>query len=52
MLRHEAVPGRVKSFEVDGVAAALIALVDGKRTIGEIAELRSREAPPQTAWRR
>jgi SAM-dependent methyltransferase len=43
--RHEKVPGRVQSVEITGDAARVLALVDGKRTANDIAELLERETP-------
>jgi hypothetical protein len=43
--RHERMPGRVQSVEIGGEAARILALVDGKRTVSEIAELLGRETP-------
>jgi SAM-dependent methyltransferase len=39
VLRHERIPGRIESFEIDPDTAEIISLIDGKRTVGEIAEL-------------
>jgi hypothetical protein len=39
VLRHERIPSRVQSTEISDDAARLIALVDGKRSVGEIAEI-------------
>lgn len=38
-LRHERLPGRVESSEVGSNTARIMALVDGKRTVHEIADL-------------
>jgi len=43
--RHERIPGRVLSVEIGGEAARILGLVDGKRTVNDIAELLEREAP-------
>ncbi len=47
VLRHEGVPGRPQSIAVGSDAPRLLALVDGMRTVGEIAELLAREQPLQ-----
>ncbi len=50
LLQHDRTPGREASWELGGRVARLIALVDGKRTVGEIALLLERKQPPvQTA---
>jgi SAM-dependent methyltransferase len=46
LLRHERMPGRVESSEISGDAARLMALVDGKRTVQEIAHLLVQATPP------
>jgi SAM-dependent methyltransferase len=46
LLRHERMPGRVESSEISGDAARLMALVDGKRTVQEIAHLLEQTTPP------
>jgi SAM-dependent methyltransferase len=48
IFRHEAIPGRMQSFEVGGDAIRMITLVDGKRTVREIAELLEKSVPPRT----
>ena len=45
VLRHERLPSRVQSVEISKDMARLIALVDGKRTVAEIAEMFKREIP-------
>ena len=45
LLRHEAISGRVKSWEISTEAARIITCVDGKRTVSEIAKLLNQEAP-------
>jgi SAM-dependent methyltransferase len=47
-LRHEGVPGRPQSMEVGVRARRVLALVDGHRTVGEIAELLARENPSES----
>jgi SAM-dependent methyltransferase len=49
VLRHERIPGRVESAEIGGDAARIVALVDGKRTVRDIADLLERQAPAQPA---
>jgi SAM-dependent methyltransferase len=39
LLRHERIPGRPKNLELSPEAAQIMALVDGKRTVSEIAAL-------------
>lgn len=39
VLRHERIPGRPKNLELGPEAAQIVALVDGKRTVSEIAAL-------------
>ena len=43
--RHEGIPGRTTSVQIGGDAARILALVDGKRTVSEIADLLERETP-------
>ncbi len=45
VLRHERIPFRVQSVDISNETARLIALVDGKRTVAEIAEMFNREMP-------
>jgi hypothetical protein len=45
IFRHEKLPGRVQSVEISGDAARILALVDGERTVNDIAELLERETP-------
>jgi len=47
-LRHEGVPGRPQSIEVGSDVRRVLALVDGTRTVGQIAELLARENPAQS----
>lgn len=47
LLRHEGVPGRPQTMEVGRDARRLLALVDGSRTVGEIAALLAQENPSQ-----
>jgi hypothetical protein len=49
LLRHEELPGRPKSQELGGDAARALALVDGEKTVGEIAGLLERELPGKSA---
>ena len=44
--RHERVPGRGESWQIGGRAARILTLVDGKRSVRDIAELLSRRDPP------
>jgi SAM-dependent methyltransferase len=46
ILRHEGVPGRTISREIGSDAARIMALVDGKRSVHEIADLLNRETTP------
>jgi SAM-dependent methyltransferase len=45
LLRHERTPGRMESLEIDGHVARIMALVDGKRTVREIADMLNQEMP-------
>lgn len=47
LLQHDHIPGREESWELGGGAARMMMLVDGKRTIGEIADLLHRKRPNQ-----
>ena len=47
-LRYERIPGRVESLEIGGGDARTLALVDGKRTVHEIADLLKQKVPPQS----
>ena len=49
VLQHEGMPGRPKSLEIGGDAARILSLVDGKRTVNDIAGLLERETPGQPA---
>jgi hypothetical protein len=44
--RHERVPGRAENWELGGRSVRAIMLVDGKRTVGQIAEILGRRQPP------
>lgn len=44
ILRHDGVPGRAISFEISSDIARVMMLVDGKRTVDEIANLFNRDA--------
>ena len=46
LFRHESISGRVRSSEISAETARIMTLVDGKRTVSEIAKLLNREAPP------
>jgi SAM-dependent methyltransferase len=46
ILRHDGVPGRTMSLEITGDTARVMMLVDGKRTVGEIADLFNEDATP------
>jgi SAM-dependent methyltransferase len=46
ILRHDGVPGRTISLEITGDAARVMMLVDGKRTVEQIADLFNRDAMP------
>lgn len=54
IFRHEGIPGRVNSVQIGGDDARIVALVDGKRTVKDIADLLKRETPalPQDAVHR
>jgi len=47
VLRHEGIPGRPQSIEVGNEAPRILALVDGRTTVGEIADRIAREQPSQ-----
>jgi hypothetical protein len=47
LFQHERVAGRGESWQIGGRAARILMLVDGKRTVGDIAELLNRRQPPQ-----
>jgi SAM-dependent methyltransferase len=47
LLRRERIPGRAESFEIGSDTARIMALVDGKRTVHEIADMLQQEAPAQ-----
>jgi SAM-dependent methyltransferase len=49
VLRHERFPSRMQSIEINDETARLIALVDGKRTVSEIAEMFKGEIPGLSA---
>ena len=44
ILRHDGVPGRAISLEITGDAARVMMLVDGKRTVDQIADLFNQDA--------
>jgi hypothetical protein len=45
VLRHERFPSRVQSFDISNETARLISLVDGKKTVAQIADIFKREMP-------
>jgi SAM-dependent methyltransferase len=45
--QHDRVPGRVHNWQLGDRAARIMLLVDGSRTVGEIAGLLERRVPPQ-----
>jgi hypothetical protein len=47
LLRHERIRGRVESLEIGSDTARIMALVDGKRTVREIADLLKQRTPAQ-----
>jgi SAM-dependent methyltransferase len=46
ILRHDGVPGRRISLEITGDTARVMTLVDGQRTVDQIADLFNRDATP------
>ena len=46
ILRHDGVPGRTISLEITSGTARVMMLVDGKRTVDQIADLFNRDATP------
>ena len=46
ILRHDGVPGRTISLQISSGAAQVMMLVDGKRTVDEIADLFNQDATP------
>ncbi len=46
LFQHERVSGRSESWQIGGRAARALMLVDGKRTVSDIAELLNRRKPP------
>jgi SAM-dependent methyltransferase len=48
LLQHDRIPGRPENWKVGGRAARMMVLIDGKKTVGEIADLLSRREPPQS----
>jgi SAM-dependent methyltransferase len=48
LLRHERVPGRMENLAIDRDAVRIMALVDGKRTVQEIADLLKQTMPTQS----
>jgi SAM-dependent methyltransferase len=47
VLEHDRIPGRAENWKIGLRAARMITLVDGKRTVSEIADLLNRRKPPQ-----
>jgi len=47
LLQHDRIPGRAESWEIGAKAARILLQVDGKRTVGQIAELLNRRDPSQ-----
>jgi hypothetical protein len=47
VLRHERIPGRMESFELSNDAARMMTLVDGKKTVLDIAALLEESGPAQ-----
>lgn len=47
LLRHERIPGRMESLNIGSNAAQAMALVDGKRTVQEIADSLKQRMPTQ-----
>jgi hypothetical protein len=47
VFHHDRIPGRAESWNIGDKAARMIALVDGKRSVSEIADLLNRRKPPQ-----
>jgi hypothetical protein len=45
-LRHDGVPGRTISLQISSDAGQVMMLVDGKRTVDEIADLFNQGATP------
>jgi hypothetical protein len=45
-LRHDGIPGRKMSMEITADTARVMLLVDGKRTVGQIADLFNQNATP------
>jgi SAM-dependent methyltransferase len=46
ILRHDGIPGRKMSMEITADTARVMLLVDGKRTVGQIADLFNQNATP------
>jgi SAM-dependent methyltransferase len=46
ILRHDGVPGRTISLEINRDTARVMMLIDGKKTVDEIADLFNRDATP------
>ena len=44
ILRHDGVPGRTMSLEITGDTARVLTLVDGEKTVDQIADLFNRDA--------
>ena len=49
LLRHERIRGRVESLEIGGDTARILALVDGKRSVGEIADMLQQRNPAHSS---
>lgn len=47
IFRHEAIAGRARSAEIGGAAARIMAMIDGEKTVAEIAALLESEPPVQ-----
>ena len=50
-MRYERIPGVAQSFDIDSDTARIMALVDGERTVLQIAELLE-ESVPLSRWRK
>jgi hypothetical protein len=48
LFRYERLPGRTETFEIDRDAAHILELVDGQRSVREIARQAEEAAPPRT----
>jgi len=49
LLRHERLPGNVESLQIGNDAVPIVTLVDGKRTVQQIAEMLQAKDPAQPA---